>query len=113
MKQSGIKRDAAVAVGGGLVGILTTFIIKAPKEVQTKLLDLIKYIVQVLGPLALVTVSMLTASVYMCFWCVKRMDARNEREVDRVAKERDEYQKMFIKHWQSTMERIEQPTRED
>lgn len=95
----GEATSGSVGTGlGAVIGACAVALFKAPEKVQLEFVAFMRSF----GPFAFLTMIMMFVALQIMSWAVRRMDERNEREVDRIASQRDELQKMFIEEWRST-----------
>ena len=88
------------AVVGYAIGKLTGGDVKA---LLTQLMDGVFRFLREQGPYVSFALVMSVALGWLAVWAIRMLVNGKQAEIDRVALERDKFQKLFIDHWHSTM----------
>ncbi len=100
MKKKGVALTASgSAVSGGVIGFVFGRLSSADvRAIIEKLIDLFRE----QGPYALFALLITVLFVGLVIWFIKLLIGGKDREITRIAKERDKFEQLFIDEWKTT-----------
>ncbi len=93
----------AVGSGGGVLGYVVGKLTGGDlKSLLSQVLDGIFTFLHEQGAYASFAIVMATGFVMLSVWCIRLLVDGKQKEIDRIAEQRDKFQQLFLDQWQST-----------